>query len=396
MQLIFEVCDAEGVNPAASARKMFDEGGGVIGRGAGCDWVIADANRLLSSHHGLVAYREGRYFLTDISTNGIGVAGSAERLRKGQARLIGDGEVFELGPFAIRARLITHAPSRDEPYDVTCATIPDDAFLALDPIQSLDLEHQRQTRSPELAALEEGIDVPGTWPEHSAASRDHLTIARRAEPVVQTSSMPCVTPSMPANEAFWEQFAAALGMRLDTLDGDAREALAIKVARLLRVGVEGLQQSLHTCEELKRELGVPLVDAQHKHRNPLKAHVDTPAALAALLGPGESDYLPAEQAITHVYRDLQAHQVALMAACRSALRNTRSAFAPGHLLMCFDYQAKRPRFSTDGGHWRAYQRHYQRLIEDEPFNDHLSGGDFAKAYEEQVRLISTLHVDYPG
>lgn len=396
MQIVFEVCDAKGDDPAASARKMFDEGGGVIGRGAGCDWVIADSSRLLSSHHGLVAYREGRYFLTDISTNGISVAGSTERLRKGQARLISDGDVFELGPFAIRARLIMHVPSRDEPYDVTRAAIPDDAFLTLDPIESLDLEHQRQTTSQELAALEARVDVPAAWPDHSAASSDHLTIPRRAEPVMQTALMPCVTPSLPANEAFWEHFATALGMRLDTLGSDSREALAIKVARLLRVGLEGLQQSLHTCEALKRELGLPLIDAQHTRRNPLKACVDADAALAALLGAGESAYLPAEQAITEGHRDLQAHQVALMAACRGALRNTRSAFAPGHLLMCFDYQQKRPRFSTDGGHWRAYKRHYQRLIADEPFNDHLSGSDFTKAYEEQVGLISTLHVDYPG
>ncbi|WP_460149165.1 FHA domain-containing protein [Pseudomonas sp. S3_E10] len=74
MQLVFEVCDSGSGEPPA--RKLFDGVGGVIGRGAGCDWVIADPDRLLSSLHGLVGYRDGQYFLTDISSNGIGVSGS--------------------------------------------------------------------------------------------------------------------------------------------------------------------------------------------------------------------------------------------------------------------------------------------------------------------------------
>ncbi|MGL4274177.1 MAG: FHA domain-containing protein, partial [Pseudomonas paracarnis] len=97
LQLVFEVCACESDQSLLLARKVFDGTGGVIGRGPGCDWVIPDASRVLSSHHGLIGYREGRYFLTDISRNGIGMAKSPERLRKGQARLISDGDVFELG-----------------------------------------------------------------------------------------------------------------------------------------------------------------------------------------------------------------------------------------------------------------------------------------------------------
>lgn len=103
MQLVLEVCDAGGVEPPT--RKVFDGIGGVVGRGAGCDWIIPDPSRLLSSHHGLVGYRDGRYFLTDISSNGICQLSSGEALQKGQARLIVDGDVFQLGPFAVRARL---------------------------------------------------------------------------------------------------------------------------------------------------------------------------------------------------------------------------------------------------------------------------------------------------
>lgn len=40
MQLMFEVYESAGANPASTAPKLFTEAGGVIGRGAGCDWSL--------------------------------------------------------------------------------------------------------------------------------------------------------------------------------------------------------------------------------------------------------------------------------------------------------------------------------------------------------------------
>ncbi|MGB3125292.1 MAG: type VI secretion system-associated FHA domain protein TagH [Pseudomonas sp.] len=393
MKLEFEIMDAEDAGSLSSARRTFDGVGGVIGRGAGCDWMIPDSSRLLSSHHGLIAYREGQYFLTDISSNGIDLVGSTERLRKGQARLITDGEAFRLGSLTIRVRLIERTRPVIEHDYIAMESIPDDAFLTLDPIQSLDREEQRQATSQALVGLGETTAEPEQRMVHSAIDREHLVMPRRAEPVRETLSTPSVaTPA--DDEVFWAQFTAALGIRLEAVDPPTRQALAIKVARLLRLAMEGLQQSLSTCEGLKSELGLPLFDTRFKRQSPLKDHSDTDAALAALLGTQTQGQLSAEQAVTQAHRDLQVHQVALLAACRSAVRTARTAFAPGHLLTCFHYQEKRPRFPTDGGHWRAYQRHYQRVIANS--NDPLPGDGFAKVYEEQVRLISTLHVEYPG
>lgn len=396
MQLMLELLGTEDGSRAPTARRLFSAAGGVIGRGAGCDWVIPDASRLLSSHHGLVAYREGQYLLTDISSNGIGVAGSAERLRKGQARLISDGDVFQLGTLLIRAKLVASMQPCGEQWDANTGLIPDDAYLALDPIQALDVEQQRQTTSQDLEALADGGDTSGPWADDRVTNRDHLALPRRAVPAQEAVSIR--SDAMPAagSDVFWEQFATALGISLETLDATGREVLAIRAARLLRMEVEGLQQSLRTCEELKNEMNLPLFETLQRRRSPLRDSVETDAVMAMLLGTEDLGQLPAEHAITQAHRDMQVHQVALLAACRNALRTTRSAFAPGHLLTCFEYQGQRRRLFTDGGYWRAYQRHYQRLLEDEQFTDRLPGSDFAKAYEEQVRLISTLHVDYPG
>ncbi|WPO00457.1 type VI secretion system-associated FHA domain protein TagH [Pseudomonas sp. MUP55] len=253
MQLVFEVCETAGGNPVSMVRKIFDGAGGVIGRGSGCDWVIHDPSRLLSSHHGLVGYREGRYFLTDISSNGIRMASTRERLRKGQAHLIEEGDVFELGALSIRARLIEPIQPYSEQPIITGVPIPDDAFLALDPLQALDLEQQRHNASDELGALSAGIAMgeSETWADRHAADREHVAMPRRVESLKEPPKADPAAMAPPSDDVFWMEFAAALGLDLGRLDHVARKTLAIKVAGLFRLEVERLQHSRAYEEQVR-------------------------------------------------------------------------------------------------------------------------------------------------
>ena len=93
----------------------------------------------------------------------------------------------------------------------------------------------------------------------------------------------------------------------------------MQAARLLKQSVAGLQQSLRTRSELKNELRLALTTVQSAGNNPLKQVGDAGEALSALLRGNKPGALPAEQAVGRAYRDLQAHQVALYAASRTAV-----------------------------------------------------------------------------
>lgn len=394
MQLVLEVCDGGGDEPPA--RKVFDAMGGVVGRGAGCDWIITDPSRLLSSHHGLIAYRDARYFLTDISSNGIREVGSGKSLQKGQARLILEGDVFQLGPFAIRARLIERVGSHRAPLSAECGVIPDDAYLGLDPVHEWDRQSMQGALSSELDALNDAQEASCAWMYGDGVERDHLALPAQAAPLGESVEQVLAESQTPvADEAFWARFAKALGVNVQTLDCAGREALAIKAASLLRHAIDGLQQNLRTHDELRNELDLD-ASTSIKRPNALKDNLGIDAALVSLLGTDELAQPCAEAAITQVYRQMQVHQVALLVACRTAVRTSLATFAPGHLLASFERDDKVPRFFADGAHWRAYQRHYQRLVEDDVLSTSLLRGDFAKAYEEQVRLASALFATHPG
>ena len=106
MELVFEILNTKQFVPTDLCQKTFKQAGGVIGRGEDCDWIIPDRKRHLSNHHALIGYREGMFFLTDTSSNGIQNSESGARLRKGEAMRIEHGSVYVLGDFEIRARLV--------------------------------------------------------------------------------------------------------------------------------------------------------------------------------------------------------------------------------------------------------------------------------------------------
>lgn len=73
--------------------------GASVGRRSSMDWVLPDPAKHISGHHFDVAFRDGTYWLTDVSTNGTFVQGQRHRL-EGPQRLDG-GERLLVGHYVI-------------------------------------------------------------------------------------------------------------------------------------------------------------------------------------------------------------------------------------------------------------------------------------------------------
>lgn len=397
MELVFEMLNTKQFAPTELCQKTFKQAGGVIGRGDDCDWIIPDRKRHLSSHHAVISYRDGAFYLTDTSSNGIQVGDSGARLRKGEAVRIEHGSRYVLGDFDIRARLIRDPAVFDvEPGRPQAAgsIIPDDAFLDLDPLNALDQQERVYSEIEELISPRAVIQDTRQRADYARIDMESLMVPELVQaPVVTEPVAPNVIERQP--DSFWEQFGAALGVDLRELDQDAKEALALNAARLLKQSVGGLQQSLRTRSELKNELRLAQTLVQGTHKNPLKFAADADEALDILLRPNQPGQMPAGQAISRSFRDLQAHQVALLSASRAAVRSTLEHFSPQQLTLRFERDNK-PLLATSGSRWRAYGRYHQALRQDGDWSERLLARDFAQAYEEQVRLISTLNADHQG
>lgn len=398
MELVFDMVSAQQFVPGLLTTKTFKQAGGVIGRAEGCDWVIPDRKRVLSGRHALISYRDGAFFLTDTSSNGVRLKDSGASLVKGQPQRIEHGSVYCLGDYEVRARLIQDPAlfegdiGRPQPAG---SIIPDDAFLDLDPLVAMEQQER-------IYAEVDDLDLALVAPQCQAQQRDYARIDTESLPLPELVMPPAAAELKREPEperlppGFWERFGEALGIDLGDMDEDQRRALALNAARLLKQSVAGLQQSLRTRSELKNELRLALTTVQSAGNNPLKHSADTGEAVSALLRGGKPGQLTAEQAIGRAFRDLQAHQVALLAASRAAVHAMFEQLAPEQLALRFEREGRKPLIATAGSRWRAYRRLHHSLGQDADWSERLFARDFAKTYEEQVRLIATLDSTHQG
>jgi type VI secretion system protein ImpI len=397
MELVLEMLNATQFVAAQRCQKSFGPAGGVIGRGDDCDWVIPDRQRLLSKRHAQVSFAEGAFFLTDTSGNGTTHRESGRRLPRGAPVRIQDGGIYIMGDYEVLARLVCASGVRFADTDRTMwadSFIPDNAFMDLDPLRALEQhEHACMDIDALINPAAPRTDVNG-GADYARIDMENLVLPKLVDAPVESIAEPA--PSSAAaehpNEGFWQRFGNALGISLEGLDPEAREALAINTALLLKQTIRGVQQSLRTRSELKNELRLAQPFIQEEQEDPLKFAGN---ALQELLLPTRPLPLSAEQVIARAFRDLQAHQVALLSASRATLRATLEHFSPRQLIFRLEREHK-PLISTSRHYWKAYSRYHQTLSQNEEWPGRLLAGDFAQAYEEQVRLISSLHIDYHG
>ncbi|MNQ46495.1 FHA domain protein [compost metagenome] len=395
MELALEVISAQQFTSGFTTRKTFRQAGGIIGRAEDCDWTIPDRNRVLSNRHALITYADGAFYLTDISKNGIRLGQGGPQLPKDRPQRIDHGTSYWLGEFEVRARLVRDPALFDDigqaqPAD---SIIPDDAFLDLDPLVALAQQDHLYADTNITNLIAHTFDEPAQLEASSRVETESLNIPELIEAPSARPPQDEQSTSLPSS--FWEGYGAALGISLGHLDEDQRQDLALHAAHLLRLSVTGLQQSLRTRSELKNELRLALTSVHNIGSNPLKHAADSEQALSLLLRSPEPGRLSSEQALGAAFRDLQAHQVALLAASRAAMRQLFEKLSPERLALRFEREG-RLLPSTSGSHWRAYRRLYRALQQEDDWAERLFARDFAQAYEEQVRLISTLTTSPQG
>lgn len=113
MSLCLTITSYHKITPGQCSEKSMDRGMMAIGRNSDNDWVLPDPQRLISGKHCVIQYKDGRYYLTDNSTNGVELVKAGIRLRKGNSEPLQDGEVIRIGDYDIQVRIDFSLPVTD-------------------------------------------------------------------------------------------------------------------------------------------------------------------------------------------------------------------------------------------------------------------------------------------
>jgi predicted component of type VI protein secretion system len=331
MLLALSIVSEQGAALGPTAYKVFDERGGSIGRVAGNDWVLPDAQNFVSSRHAIVTARGGVFYLEDKSSNGTFINSADQAVSRSDPQSLCDGDRLFIGDYEIIVQLIPSAPA-----EIGARTV--------------------------VAPPPSGLDtVLSSVPPAGLGTVDPLAaLGREAAPVA--------TP--PTDSATHQQFE--------------------DVARL---AVQGLLEVLRSRTQVKNSFRLPTTSIKPVENNPLKFAPTAEDAFHKLFvrrNPGDLD--PVE-AFREGFDDVAFHQTAVLAGIRAGFNALLAALHPQKLEEVYERKRKRtavlPLGNNKTKYWEMYCAQFEEIDRDrEAHFQLLFGEEFARAYNEHLQKLA--------
>ncbi|MDH0301293.1 MULTISPECIES: type VI secretion system-associated FHA domain protein TagH [unclassified Pseudomonas] len=435
MALCLTITSYHKITPGQCPEKLLETGAISVGRAADNDWVLPDPERLVSSKHCVIQFKEGRYYLTDNSTNGVELVHAGIRLRRGNSEPLMDGEVIRIGDYEIQARIdsglsiplagqpdvhsfealmanqlatpnapIAGAPAAFLQGASSHDTLPDlFDFLgpsSVPPISQPDhvpaQQHDFRPPTP-VAPPPEPAPAPGVIPADWDLCDETPAPAPRAAPVIApqasavASPLPAPAPAQPvpaqpvASDALLQAFLRGAGIEQLRIDAADAAAQMEAIGRSYRLMVEGLIDVLRARSSLKGEFRMQQTTIAPVRNNPLKFAPNVDEALLLLLREGNQAFMAPDQAVRDSFDDLRAHQLAVMAGVEAAIKHLLQRFEPARLeerLAPAAGLAKIFGGSRQAHCWQQFTELYSQISREaeDDFQD-LFGREFSRAYE---------------
>ncbi|WP_026077863.1 type VI secretion system-associated FHA domain protein TagH [Pseudomonas sp. PAMC 26793] len=435
MSLCLTITSYHKITPGQCPEKSMDQGAMAIGRGSENDWILPDPERLVSTQHCVIQYKEGRYYLTDNSTNGVELVNAGIRLRRGNSEPLQDGELIRIGDYEIQARIdfnlkVTDSPSftghasnsfealmgaavsTPTPHPVIAPqfqgassmdTLPDlFDFLAPTSVPPATVHdhvpaEQHDFRPPTPlpvaeppAPLVSGSIIPDDWDLFGDAPAPQPVAPPPIPPQPPIVEPPKVEQPLPVADTnqpdLLQAFLRGAGLDQLRLDKAQAEAQMESIGRSYRLMVEGLIDVLRARSSLKGEFRMQQTVIQPVENNPLKFAPNADEALLLLLRHSNQAFMAPDVAVRDSFDDLRAHQLAVMAGVEAAIKHLLTRFEPAQL----EERMGKPgglssifNGSRQAQYWQQFSELYSNISREaqEDFQD-LFGREFSRAYEE--------------
>ncbi len=212
-------------------------------------------------------------------------------------------------------------------------------------------------------------------------------------PVVEQPPAP--TPKRTGQPRSGGEALAALFAGLGAGDADQEkdpDALLHDAGALLRTLTAGLTSTMMARAQFKSELRLGVTTIRRAENNPFKFSVSPEEALDRLLLHPNPAFLPALEAAQQAFEDIQAHEMAMIAGLRAALRALLARFEPSALEARLKSASGLDRLlpmARKSRYWELFTETYGQVAADasEDFMQ-LFGEAFARAYEDQILRLA--------
>lgn len=391
---------------------LFGVSGGSIGRSSDNDWVLPDALRYVSAHHARVHFRDGHFYLEDLSTNGAFVNDQPEAISKlgSSGYRLKNGDLLRIGDYQIVVALENETGTASEIPELDSAAAVPTSIHALHPVgraaqtdigAMLDLEEllvsdsagsgsfqpvnaYGQAVSAARAPIPAAKPAPVADPSEDSLARRIARLAKAAGRDSRGASAPALYDVQSGLQAF----CRGAGIDQEKLPAEAQTRLLHLTGQLLREALVGLKDLERTRSEIRDRFRIETPPPEPDDPRPSLGRSTVDELLLALLIQHESRSIDAVQWLREAVGEAKSHEQAAAQAMRSAFVEFLDRLDPAELEARFERAARRgkARSADKAQYWELFTTFYRNLIEMPA--DHLPHTfveAFAAAYREAVK-----------
>ena len=413
---------------AERSSAVFSVEGGTIGRSADNDWVLPDPLRYVSAHHARVQFREGHYYLQDVSTNGVYVNDDMEPLAKrgSSGYRLANGDVLRMGQYQIVAALESRQGAAPEETGASAVPTSIHALRTIGrtttdrdigaklnveellvPVIDMDAvlpvnAYGQAVNSGRVQALAHGAhtdpneesgpaDVALSATNGADAGSLAARMARLAEVVGREPKNGASALSFEDVHTGLDAFCRGAGIDPEQLPAEAQGRLLHLAGRLFREALVGFKDLERTRTDTRNRYRIEPPPREHDDPRPSLADSMVEDLLVALFVQHENRRLDAVQWLRETLVEAKQHEVATAQATRAAFIEFLDRLDPAELEARFERAARRgkARSADKAQYWELFTTFYRNLIEMPA--DHLPHTfveAFAAAYREALKKKS--------
>jgi type VI secretion system protein len=405
---------------------IFSVEGGTIGRSADNDWVLPDPRRYVSAHHARVQFREGHFYLQDVSTNGVYVNDDMEPLAKrgSSGYRLANGDVLRMGEYHIVAAL--ELGQRQQPS--TDAAVPTHIHalrtlgrgaerdigaklnveellvpvIDMDPVlpvgafgQAVDsgrVQALANAQPPSPAGPDESAppvaSAPAAAPPGAESPSLGERMARLAEAVGREEKSNSGILALADVQSALDAFCRGAGISSERLPADAQGRMLHLAGRLFREALVGFKELERTRADSRNRYRIESPQPDPDDPRPSLANSMVEDLAVALLVLHEGRRLDSVQWLRETVGEAKLHESAIAQATRAAFVEFLDRLDPAELEARFERAARRgkARSADKAQYWELFTTFYRNLIEmPEDHLPHTFVEAFAAAYREALK-----------
>jgi type VI secretion system protein len=390
---------------------IFSVEGGTIGRSTDNDWVLPDPLRYVSAHHARVQFRDGHFYLQDVSTNGVYVNDDSEPLAKrgSSGYRVGNGDLLRMGDYHILAALEQRTGAEG------AAPVPTSihALRTLGPaaqqdigaklnveellVPVIDMEpvlpvgaYGQAVDSGRVQALAQPHSPPPAMP---AAPGDTPSLAERMARLAEAVREPKNGSGVIALEdvhSGLDAFCRGAGIASERLPAEAQTRLLHLAGRLFREALVGFRELERSRSDTRNRYRIESPVPEQDDPRPSLANSMVEDLAVAMFVLHEGRRLDAVQWLRELVAEAKQHEAATAHATRAAFVEFLDRLDPAELEARFERAARRgkARSADKAQYWELFTSFYRNLIEMPA--DHLPHTfveAFAAAYREALKKL---------